>query len=398
MQLFHLHYTLRRLLRSDLRRFDFAIWTHTFGQSLVSIFVPIFLLRLGYSIESVIWFFIIYNAIDVPLNLVARWMVWRIGAIRTIMVGLVFEVLFFVLLFSLGSGNWPLLIIIAAAAAAFDVCYWVAHIYFFMRVSPNNDNVSGDTSMLEIMRSVAGILAPAIGAMLFIFIGQRTLIAVSAVIISASILPLLSIRHTSDRPAHRPKTIRVFFTSLHDARAQIVRALFSVHGAAEGVIWPLFIYMTFTTIESVALVPIIVSLTTIVFMYIAGRMEHRWRTASVVIGAASIAVVWGLRLVVDNTIFYYVSIFLVGFFAVLVTIPTDSCLFEEGERKDALTASTYRNLFGMLMRLVFFVVLAILTDVFHVSFLTAAMSLLALVAVVVCIRAPSIVSRPRTGH
>ena len=98
----------------------------------------------------------------------------------------------------------------------------------------------------------------------------------------------------------------------------------------------------------------------------------------VTFGAAAIATVWMLRLVVDNTVFCYVSVFMVGLFAVMISIPLDSSIYEKGEKKNALATSVYRNVFSMASKLSVFLILALLVNIFHISFMIAALSMFAL--------------------
>ncbi|MDO8462902.1 MAG: MFS transporter [bacterium] len=297
MQLYHFyHSTLaRRLFRSELGRFDLAVWLNVFGQSLVGVFIPIFLLQLDYTLAEVMRFYLLAMALNVPLNLVGRWLVQRIGAMRTIAVGLASQVLFFALLYGLTPNSWPMLFALALVAALADVCYWIAHLYFFIRVSPNDENVSQDTSMLEITRHIGGLFAPAIGAGILLLATQQTLIALSAIIIALSIVPILTIRGIADKPTSPPMPLRTFFTCWDDARDYVVRSLHSIHAAAEGIVWPLFIYFTFATIASVAAVPIILAVTTIIFTFFVGRIRKEYRTHAITIGALLTACMWTLR-------------------------------------------------------------------------------------------------------
>jgi hypothetical protein len=88
-----------------------------------------------------------------------------------------------------------------------------------------------------------------------------------------------------------------------------------------------------------------------------------------------VAVLWILRLVLENEIFYYVSVFLMGLAYILISLPLDSVIFEEGEAKDALTASAYRNTFSMFPRIFFYGFLFIMLDIFDVSFISATVSM-----------------------
>ena len=70
-----------------------------------------------------------------------------------------------------------------------------------------------------------------------------------------------------------------------------------------------------------------------------------------------------------------------GLFSVLVSLPLDSNLFEKGEKKDALSASTYRNTFSMFPRIFFFGILFLLLSVFKVGFIAAAISMFIIMAI-----------------
>ena len=135
MHLIQVHHSLslHRLLDSPFRKFELSIWLHVFARSLISIFIPIFLLLAGYSIGEVMIYYFIYNVIDVPFNFIARWLTRKIGARMAIILGSVFMLLYFISLSFLNTHSWAILIMIAFFAAMYDVLYWVAHLYFFVK-------------------------------------------------------------------------------------------------------------------------------------------------------------------------------------------------------------------------------------------------------------------------
>ncbi|MCK5021734.1 MAG: MFS transporter [Candidatus Pacebacteria bacterium] len=384
MQLFHIFHQnrLRRLIHSDFWLFEVSVWLHTFARSMVTIFVPIFLLQIGYSISEVIVYYLIFNLIDVPLNFVARNFVKKIGARWVIILGSIASVAFFIGIYNLKSDAWPLLILIAFLAAVYDTFYWVAHLYLFMKCSKNDDNVSGDTSKLSIIQQIASFLAPLLGALILIYLNRSFLIVVSILILIISIVPLFMIKDFKDKPIRKQKTFREFFHNWSITRDYVISAFRAISNTSERVIWPLFLYTLFKNIESVAVLPMIISLTAIMFTYFVGKTVMEKRESLMTVGATIVALVWILRLVIENNAFYYISVFLMGLFSILISLPLDSYIFEKGEKLDTLSASTYRNTTHMSANVVFFGVLILLVNVFDISFVLASLSMIFVASII----------------
>jgi len=381
MQIFYIYHQnkFQRLIHSNFWLFEFSIWLHTFAYSMVAIFIPIFFLRIGYDIGIIMVYYLIYNAFDVPLNFFSRWLVRKIGARLVIMLGSLSSLAFFVTLYNFTLDNWFLLVLSAFFYALYDTFFWVAHLFLFMKCSKKNNNILSDASALEIIRRIAGLVAPAIGAVILIFLDRKFLIAVSAVTLVLSIIPLFKIKNLKDKPKRKQKSFKEFFNNWNITRDYISSGFLAIHNTAENIIWPLFIYLFFLNIESVAVIPIIASITTIIFIYFTGRVAKGNRNIMIAVGSVVIAIVWILRLYIESSIFYYASIFLVGLFTVLVSIPLSSYIYEKGEKKDTLSASTYRNTIHMTANLILFGILSVLVNVFNISFVMAAVSMLVVV-------------------
>lgn len=374
MRLFEIYHLdqYERLFRKDIWKFDIAIWLHTFGRSAISVFIPIFLIQMGWTIPEVILFYLVYNIFDSPLNFVARHFILKYGARASILCATVIYILFFVCLSYLAVGNWYLLMFMALLFALYDTFFWVAMVYFFMKCEKNDENISKSLSLFNISRRFAAMVAPLIGAGVLLLFGEDVLIFVSIGIFVVSLVPLFKIHNTVDRPSNAPLPVKEFFATDNDVKAYLIQSLYSFHHVAESVIWPIFIFTVFSTIESVAAVPTIAAITTIFATYFIGSIQKRSRGTFISFGAFCISILWLLRLMIENDLFYFASVFLTGLFAVFITVPLHSYIYERGERKDALSTSMYRNWFSMTPRIFIYGVLYLLVSVFHTSFLMAA--------------------------
>jgi MFS family permease len=382
MQLFHFyHHHYYKLAQSDFWLYELSVWLHTLARSFISIFIPILMLKAGYSVEAVIAYYVIYNAIDVPFNFVARRLIRAIGARRVIVIGSVMSIAFFLTLSIIGRG-WGWFLLLAFFAAIYDTLYWVAHRFLFAEANEGQADVGRNVGILYGVQRLAGMLGPAIGAAILIFGNQYILIGVGSVVFALSIIPLLYAGHLPDKPSKPQVSFREFFREPKERRNYLLTSLYAVHAAAEDMLWPLFIFVTFGTLESVAVVPIIVSVSAIVFSYFTGEAEKKYRKGKMItLGALVIAAIWILRIFVPLPAFYYASVFIVGLASILVSVPIDTRIYDRGRRLDPLSSSTYTNTSHMFAKFLLYAVLALLVNVFHVSFVLAAASLIAIIAV-----------------
>ncbi len=385
MQLFHVYHQNRfqKLIHSDFWLFEFSVWLHTFSRSMIAIFIPIFLLQAGYLVGEIMIYYLIFYAINVPFNLIARNLIRKIGAKKVIIIASFFSIAFFISLYNLTLNNWKLLIMIAFFAAVYDAFYWVAHLFLFMKCSNNNDDddFSKDVSVLEIVKNIAGMIAPLLGALIMIFLSKKILMIVSIVILISSIIPLFKIKKIPDIPKQKKISFLDFFKKWELIKDYLLQGFFHIHTTTESIIWPLFIFLFFSNIDSIAILSIIVSFTTIIFTFFTGKINRIKRKKMIILGSFLIAIIWMLRLFIENGFFYYISVFLVGLFSILIRIPLDSEIFEKGKKRDALNTSTYRNLSAMLFGAFFYGFLSLLINVFHVSFIASSFGLFLIIAI-----------------
>ncbi len=379
---YHRHHQKRQHHKSPFWLFELSIWLHMLARALFAVFIPIFLLKLGYTIGEVIVYYLLYHLIDLPLNIVAKSFVQKYGARLIIVLATLLMVLFLALFLSLTPNNWPLLVGLAVVAAMYDTLYWVAYIFFFIRSDSQDHAVGKSTGILHAVRKSAGLLGPALGAFLLVFVSQQVLFFVTMGVFLLSLWPLFLLKDFPDKPQQASLTLRQFFADKEGRREFIATGLYAIHDIVESTLFPLFIFMVYGTIESVALVPVIVSVTAIVIALLMGNLRPKKRHIALIIGAVMIGFIWLARLVIDQGVLYYASVSAVGIFTYFILVPLDTGIFEHARRVgDPLSAATYRNIAYIGMYALLFAVLAVLVNVFHVSFVIAAFGLFVLAGV-----------------
>ncbi len=377
MQLFNFYHRhdLGRLVHSNFWRFELSLWLQVLGKSLIAVFIPVLMLRMGFTLPTVILYYVLFNLIDVPLNFIAAYCIKKIGARLVTIIGMVSLLAYFVVFYLLDPVYWPLLILLAFFEALYDAFYWVGHVYIFLETSDKTVDAGKNTGLIYIIKQLGSILGPALGALILLFFKQNVLLLVCGILLSLSIVPLFLMKHFNDKPAEPLPGIRVFFKNLRERRDYMAVGLNGMHGMAESMLWPLFIFVVFGTIQSVAFLPMIVSITALFFSYFTGRIHEAHRESAIMVGAFIVSLIWIARIYVDSGLFYYISVFFIGLLSLLVSIPVDSNIFTRAKTVGSLSVATYRNTVSMFAQFVFCVILAVVTLVFKVGFLVAAASM-----------------------
>ncbi len=360
-------------------RYELAAWLHALSLSLVWVFVPILILQSGYTVSDVILYYLLFNIIDVPLNFAARNFIQRYGARWAVAISTFAVILFFLIFLRIDGASWPILFALAACGAFYDAFYWVAHVYLFMNSDKAVKHTGRNTGIFYAVRQSALMVGPMVGAGLLIFFNQSWVLIATIFGLALSLVPLLGLQNFPDMPEAKPLNWRAFFSP--GGKQPFVNAvLYAIHDSVESSLFPLFIFIMFGTLASVALVSVIVSLSAIVFALVSGYLKPRYRKLVMLIAALIVAVVWIGRLHDTHTVFLYISVLIVAVLAQLIQIPIDTDMFEHSRRmQDPLTGATYRNVAYMGINVLLYGTLFFLVHTFNVSFVIACVSLFILV-------------------
>lgn len=373
----HFHGNLKHYFHTELSKLELSIWLHTVGRSLIAIFIPIILLMSGFQLNQVILFLFLFYAMDVPLNFLARKSTLKIGARSTIIIGIVFEIISFIVLY-FATFNWVILIAFAFTWAVFDTFYWVSHWFIFNECVKVKKGVGKQVSFLLIIRRLGSLASPAIGAIFLIFLAKEYLILASILFIVISLIPLFWIRLDFMQPKVK-QSFTQFFKDKENKTNFTLLSLSTIPWVVEITILPLFIFITFSSIKTVGMLPMVATFSSIIFTYYIGKFADRYdRIKLILVGAISVALIWIIRIIFPEIPIFYVSTIFMGFLASLIDIPIDSKLVENSKKTSMLDTSTYRNAVIMFVGAIFYGILYLFMEMFHMSFVVASFSMFVL--------------------
>ena len=357
------------VLGTNLGLLEISVWMQSFALAMITVFFPIVLWQLGLSLPAIILFFVVFNAIDVPLNLVAQRAIRAFGARRVMIAAVVFHVLYYLAFLTL-QNNIPQILLLAVAFAAADAFYWVTHLYIFADASHKGAAVRHDVSMLRIVRTIGALVAPLVGAALFIDLGSRELIAISGGVMMLSLLPLSLMKRFNDKPKQKQESLKEFFQPKSRKIHYGLEMVDAIRMEQETMLWPFFLFFLYGSIESVALVPVLASLASLVLVYAAGKISKKKNIYALMgYGSMFIFLILFTRLgFYDIPLVALGSVFLVYLVSIFFEIPLEVSVFSHDRSTDLLSVAANRNAVRMFARGCFYLVMFIAVVLSSVEF------------------------------
>lgn len=246
-------------------------WERSFDSiatNLVSIFIPVYLLRLHYSLQHIFIFYALTGLFMVLIYPLGFLSIVRIGANRTIVLGNIANAVFFVFLLRLTHATEPLWLL-AIFRAGYSAFYFPAFTVNFVAARAHR-RTGLQVGRMNAVALLLGGLAPAIGGFFASRFGIDWAYGVAVGTIGFANIPLLlgreNLKHAKFQFSHVPWRASKDF---------IANGLYNIPGFVETVIWPLAISLLLASYSGIGLLTSVMVLTTVFISLYVGMHEDR---------------------------------------------------------------------------------------------------------------------------
>ncbi len=231
----HRHYW-RDIGFDELSELYTSMMFRSMAQSIVGIFIPIYLYKLGYEIAAIFLFFAWVYIFWQMAAIAGAWIVARVGPKHSMLMSHFLIVASMAMLVSLGSVGWPLILIALFFGASNGLFFLAFHIDF-SKVK-HSKHGGKEVGWMFVMQKTGLALGPIIGGVVAYFFGAQYIFLVSIILLFLGTLPLLS--------TAEPIKTRQFINFSALPIRRVSRDIFS--HAAQGTealiqltVWPFFI-------------------------------------------------------------------------------------------------------------------------------------------------------------
>ena len=179
--------------KRDLRKFNVFLFVSTFARSLIEIFISLYLFKNGFSIHSILEFYLIENIFSFFISILFV----KVGERFNYSIVMYFGVVSFIVLqLVLGNpiNNFPYILLISFLYAMYRRGYWVARRFYVTKIMPER-NSSIPYSIVMAVSEIASIVSGFVGSYLLDSLNVFALTIISSVLLFISVLPLVKIKN-----------------------------------------------------------------------------------------------------------------------------------------------------------------------------------------------------------
>jgi len=238
--------------------------------SLIVIFIPIYLLVLGYSIQVVFSYYIFFYIVKAVTEFFSIYLIRFFGPKHIIAAAVPFMLVHFFMLQTLGKYNWPLFLVAFFGAVAIGL-YWQSYHYDFSR-SKSKKKAGRDVSRSYFFIYLTAIAAPFIGGYLS---DNFSIVITFWVVIFLLLLGSLALFKTKEKYIKKRKIDLKRIKIKEIKRDMISYAGVGWEVGASMIVWPLFIYLILGNYQSVGAVTSISTLGALATVYLIGKKSDK---------------------------------------------------------------------------------------------------------------------------
>ena len=300
-----------------------SIGIKALAQSIIQIFIPIYLYKLGFDISTIALYYIIYFSSITLFMYFSMQLNYKLGLKKVLSLGTFVLIGYYYLLFQLSKGNVHFSLVAITIGLSMAIYYSSFHIYF-TKFSDKKHEAS-EISIIRALFRFAAIIGPIVGAVL---ITRGSFILVSGLLL-LSIIPLF---YSKDQKIKKPKITIDKILHADTRKKGLAYNASGIIGTTAGVLWPLFIFLNIKTVISLGFIISLGSLFTIAFLFIIGKIVDKHKTKVLKVGIYSHSITWPLRLFFLSPVGIFIMNLLSSITLLMIDLPFSKLIYEKGRK------------------------------------------------------------------
>ena len=300
----------------------------SFAASFISIFVPIYLLTLGFSIKDVAIYYLFGLTLSFLFFPIGLKLNSKIGVKKVMSLGIILSVFYYLLLNYLPAGNIKY-IVVAIVSGIGSGIYWAGFHLEFSRYCDKGKEAS-ETSFINILSRIAGAIGPIIGAILILETSFNVLFLLSSSLLILSIIPLF---FTKNEKTKFNFSINGLLKADKKSKA-ISYGASGILGVVGGIFWPVLIFLSLNKVLSLGAIVSVTAVSEIIFLFFIGKLSDKHKNKVLRIGIFSHSLSWITRVLFLSPLGIFFNNMYSSFSSSLIDLPFAKIIYEKSKNSE----------------------------------------------------------------
>ena len=272
----HHHFSFFK--NKELNHFYLAIAIMTFGELMISLFVPIYLYELGYAVHNIIFFYFLMSLGFLIFSYVGAKVVSKVGIKHSILLSAPFLIAYFIGLNFLPDYKWLFFILPIIASFRFILYNYGYHLNYICH--SDRKSRGREISFIGAIVMIIYILAPLTGGIiasqsftLLYFIGAGLLVL--------GTIPLFLTKEEYEKLKFTKKGLLKKIFSKRKKGELISYSGYAIESIINVVIWPIFLITILLTVDKTGMMVTFSMIAGLVAFYFIGKMTDKFNKVKI---------------------------------------------------------------------------------------------------------------------
>lgn len=264
----HNHHIHAFLKNKDLNEIYLSYGITNFALGLISVFEPIYLLRLNYPISLVLLYFLLSSLGFLLFAKTGAMIVSKIGTKYSIMISMLILIFYF---FSLRFiPDFPVLFFILPFVKSLKLVLYNFSFHLNFITHSEKRNRGKEVSMIQAVALFASLASPLLGGIIAGFLNFNFLFLTGSLILLIAAIPLFFIKENPSVNLFMGKINLKKIFSKKELPLTLNFGGYAIESWVGIIVWPIFLFIVLKNIQAVGLIVTLASITTFLVFYFMG--------------------------------------------------------------------------------------------------------------------------------
>jgi len=361
----HHNHSIHHFLRNkELNEIYISYGIHNFALGLISVFVPIYLYKVGYSMPWILFYYFLTSIIFVIFSFLGAKIVSKIGVKHSILTTAPILIIYFIGLRYIEIYPW-LFFVLPFLLSFKMILYNISFHLNFISHSEKKDR-GKQVSAVQASALTASIFSPFIGGTIIAFFNFPTLFFIGSILLFIGSIPLFLTKESYQKITFNSSEL---FKSIFKKSNRPLFWSFSgyaIEAWVGTIIWPIFLFLLLASTEKVGLlVSIPTTLTLLVFYFIGKETDKKDKKLLLKIGTILHFFGWVGRIFAQG----FASVFFIDTYKHIAMhmlhVPWSACSYDLAAKSDCFKWFVQREIIFHIARTI---VIPFLILIFYLEF------------------------------